>query len=455
MFARSDFETLADILAALKGRFLLSLNDTPEVRENELIQGPAEMVESLLRPLDPTQSVSEIVEKVAQTVDAEICSLWLVDHSESELRLADGYGFNMDERGQTYALVDAQEGDEKCIDGITAWVAIRQRDFWANSWGELMRHPSWRGKWDTQQWKDKEFRCLYAVPLIRQGSTVGVLKVENSRRAAFFSNSDRAVCRIMASLIVLALNHGQHVRMRLISDIAHLMRSPIGQLPVNLHAIERELAKWEKNGKLRTDRIRQKIETIRRAASTVRVTSRTLTAHAQLATTISRPETTEVRRLKEVIETLVRDARGLAYDGVTIDFDVHPDVIQVELEMGVPDWTRFEIAVDNILHNAIKFSNPHNKVEVLLSAGPKPMPGIVRLTVRDKGVGISGEDLPLVCNPGFTRRAPKHPQSTGMGLATVKEIVDRLNWELKIESEVNHGTTVRISMPVQGARAVQ
>ncbi len=33
MFARSDFEVLADILAALKGRFLLSLNDTPEVRE--------------------------------------------------------------------------------------------------------------------------------------------------------------------------------------------------------------------------------------------------------------------------------------------------------------------------------------------------------------------------------------------------------------------------------------
>ena len=33
MFARSDFEVLADILAALKGRFLLSLNDTPEVRK--------------------------------------------------------------------------------------------------------------------------------------------------------------------------------------------------------------------------------------------------------------------------------------------------------------------------------------------------------------------------------------------------------------------------------------
>ena len=33
MFARSDFEALADILAALKGRFLLSLNDTPEARK--------------------------------------------------------------------------------------------------------------------------------------------------------------------------------------------------------------------------------------------------------------------------------------------------------------------------------------------------------------------------------------------------------------------------------------
>lgn len=32
LFARSDFEVLADQLARLKGRFLLSLNDVPEVR---------------------------------------------------------------------------------------------------------------------------------------------------------------------------------------------------------------------------------------------------------------------------------------------------------------------------------------------------------------------------------------------------------------------------------------
>ena len=32
MFARADFERLAEALAALRGRFILSLNDTPEVR---------------------------------------------------------------------------------------------------------------------------------------------------------------------------------------------------------------------------------------------------------------------------------------------------------------------------------------------------------------------------------------------------------------------------------------
>lgn len=33
MFARSDFETLADVLSQIKGKFIMSLNDTPEVRE--------------------------------------------------------------------------------------------------------------------------------------------------------------------------------------------------------------------------------------------------------------------------------------------------------------------------------------------------------------------------------------------------------------------------------------
>ncbi len=214
-----------------------------EKHEERLIQVPATLVAALLRPFDPRQQVSEIVKTVANTLHAEICSLWLVDPSGRQLRLADGFGFSTEARAeQVYYLPDPDVPD-KDIKGITAWVAVRKKPFWANSWEELKAHPSWQGQWDQYLWhnRNEAFRCLYAVPLLRQESVIGVLKVENRIGAAFFTESDRALCGVMASLIVLVLDLGQQLRTSLLSDLVHLIRSPIGQVPMNLSALEREI----------------------------------------------------------------------------------------------------------------------------------------------------------------------------------------------------------------------
>ncbi len=443
-FPEADRQTVremkADIALAVNFHILL---DTYAER---LIQVPAEMVAALLQPFEPQQLVSEIVKTVADSLHAEICSLWLVDPSRKELRMADGIGFPTEaRREQTYHLSDSNEPDEK-IDGITAWVAVRKRSFWANSWDDLKAHPSWRGKWDRAMWQDREqkFRCLYAAPLLRQDSIIGVLKVENRIGEAIFTATDRALCGIMASLIVLVLELGQQLRASVISEMAHLVRSPIGQVINNFDMVEREIKKFRLEGKLRPDRVEKYLNIIKKALLSAVMTSRELAAifkSTEYLKVITRSDQVELTKL---VEERITQIRPLLYNGIRIVEEISQDVKDCKVALDVTDSTRVRIAIDNILHNAIKYSNHGGVVRVSLSREDKR----ALLKIQDAGCGISKEDLHLIWEPNFSSRASDHPQSTGMGLTMVKQVFDRMGWEREVISSVNKGTTFKVKIPL-------
>ncbi len=416
-----------------------------ESNEKKLIQVPARMVAELLGPFETKQLVSEIVKTAAESLHAEICSLWLVDPSGRRLHLADGYGFSTEaRREQTYTLSSKDAPDDE-IDGITAWVAVRKKPFWANSGEELRAHPSWKGKWDDQIWKqrNKEFRCLYAVPLIRGDTVIGVLKVENRIGETFFTDSDRVLCEIMASLIVLVLDLGQQVRATLIADLVHIIRSPIGQVPMNLSGLEQEIQKLLQADPAKLDRVKNYLNLIKRALLAVNVTSKTLVAFAQKADDLTTGHQVQSVLLTDLVVQRVSEIKPLLSDEITIVTDFDKNVRNATVDLDVTDTTRLQIAIDNIVHNAIKYSMPNGIVKVKLTRSD----GDVILAIQDFGRGIPQDALPRIFEPGFTIRAPGHPQGTGMGLTTVKQILDRLGWKCEVSSEVSKGTTFRIMIP--------
>jgi len=416
-----------------------------EEREKLLIEMPAKMVAALLGPFDPKRLTTEILKAVADSMQAEICSLWRVDPGEKELRLADGLGFSTEARvQQTYYLAEPTVRDED-IDGITAWVAIRKKPFWANSWEELQAHPSWRGKWDRQMWHDrhKGFRCLYAVPLLRQNSVIGVLKVENRRGAMFFTDSDRALCGILANLIVL-LDLGQQIRAALLSDLVHLIRSPIGQVSMNLDGLEREIRKTQKGGTFHVDRAETYLDFIKKALLTINMNSRTLMAFVQKTERMAPPEDRRPVLLRAIVEECCKEIEPLLFSRISIQKHYAVSAQNTQVELDTIDRTSVQIAIDNILYNAVKYSKDGGIVEVLLEEADQQ----AILTIQDHGSGIAPEDLPRIWEPGFSRRAPGHPQGTGMGLSTVQRILDHLGWKPLVESRLGEGTVFHITIPL-------
>lgn len=144
---------------------------------------------------------------------------------------------------------------------------------------------------------------------------------------------------------------------------------------------------------------------------------------------------------------LVRSSVGvltpsLAQNRIRLDVDT-PD--------GLPtvdgDRSQLERVVLNLLTNAVKFSEPEGTVSVGLAAvqaGER-----VRLTVTDRGIGITPEEMPKLFTRFFRSEEARRRviQGTGLGLAVVKEIVDRHGGEISVRSEPAQGTTMTVLLP--------
>jgi signal transduction histidine kinase len=75
--------------------------------------------------------------------------------------------------------------------------------------------------------------------------------------------------------------------------------------------------------------------------------------------------------------------------------------------------------------------------------------------VEDSGGGISAKDLPHIFNRfyrGCGRRVDGH---AGLGLALVREVVERHSGSVEVQSRIGEGTTVTVTLPIKAPNAAQ
>ncbi|TML47218.1 MAG: HAMP domain-containing histidine kinase [Actinobacteria bacterium] len=116
----------------------------------------------------------------------------------------------------------------------------------------------------------------------------------------------------------------------------------------------------------------------------------------------------------------------------------------------VGDRTRLAQVLDNLVSNALKFTEAGGRVEVTLSSEDEH----VLLEVKDTGLGVSPEEQPLLFERFFrsSRATENAIPGTGLGLTITKAIVERHGGWITLESEGNVGTTVRVEIPTKAAR---
>ena len=180
----------------------------------------------------------------------------------------------------------------------------------------------------------------------------------------------------------------------------------------------------------------------------------------------------EVQRLNRVVSEVLDFARPIRFELAEASVNevcrasaaaawtgdghgrIHLD-LDPTLPAAVTDAERLRTALINILTNA------RHAVETAERSDNGPgvvLPGVVlttrrrgtdRLTivVRDRGIGITAEDMPHIFDPYFTTRRA----GTGLGLPISKNIIEGLGGTLSIASRRGEGTEIRIDLPLGAA----
>ena len=114
------------------------------------------------------------------------------------------------------------------------------------------------------------------------------------------------------------------------------------------------------------------------------------------------------------------------------------------------DEDLLNIALDNLINNAIKFSEPNGAITISAEDGNPGKGGdnSVRLIIRDEGIGISEENMnriekeEMFSTPGTGREF-----GTGLGLFLCRDLIKMNRGEMFIESKESKGTTVSVILP--------
>ena len=107
----------------------------------------------------------------------------------------------------------------------------------------------------------------------------------------------------------------------------------------------------------------------------------------------------------------------------------------------------FEQVLRNLLDNAVKYSPLGGPVTVAARVEADGQRMVI--SVSDQGIGIALEDQARIFSPSerVTRRETEKIWGTGLGLFIVKELVNLMEGEVWIESELNGGSTFFFSLP--------
>jgi signal transduction histidine kinase len=216
-----------------------------------------------------------------------------------------------------------------------------------------------------------------------------------------------------------------------LSTAAHELRTPLA----SIHGFSELLLKRDFDAATRRDLL----QTIHRQSTNLAGLVNELLDLARIEARADKDFRLEVQPLQPIVEATVR------YLLVPDD----PRPIGLKLAPVLPlvrvDAAKLEQALLNVLSNAYKYSPGGGGVELETFLGEGG--GEVGIAIRDRGIGMSAEEVGRVCERFFRADTSGAIPGTGLGMSLVKEIMEILGGRIVIDSHPGRGSTVTLWLP--------
>lgn len=227
-----------------------------------------------------------------------------------------------------------------------------------------------------------------------------------------------------------SVEKNQQLERRLTMDVAHELRTPLMAIQSTVEAIV--------DGVFEPD-----AERLGTVNAEVQRLSRLVDALLKLSRLESRstPMREEVINVGELIRPLVMSHEAFVNDaGLALEYDAEDEV------MVYGDRDMLRQATANLISNAVRYTPAPGTVSVKVRKGDI----MASISVRDTGIGLSPEECKMVFNRFWRAEESRERQSGGLGigLAVVKEIVDRHGGWIQVEGKKGEGACFTIHIPL-------
>ena len=228
----------------------------------------------------------------------------------------------------------------------------------------------------------------------------------------------------------------EQTRRDYVANVSHELRTPLTAMRALIEPLRDGLVKTEEQRQQIYDVVLRETMRLSRLVNDMLELSRLQSGTASLSRSVFAP----LPLFNLIHETYSAYAEDYQQ---TFVYDVPEDLPSV---WGNPDRTQQVLIV--LLDNAFKYT-PEGGV-VTLSACAEG--DVVRVRVRDTGVGIPAADLPHVFDRFYKVDKSHHSKGTGLGLAIAYEIMKHLGEEMSVTSEPGRGSCFTFTLHIaQGA----
>jgi len=221
------------------------------------------------------------------------------------------------------------------------------------------------------------------------------------------------------------------VRRDFVANISHELKTPIGALSILSEAVL----------EASDDPV-----AIKRFATRMQAEAKRLSDLVQEIINLSRIQDEDP--LKDATPVLISDLILQAIDESRLTAEsreIKIEFIKNSDSTILGDESQLEMAISNLIENAINYSP--NKTNVVISLSN--VAGLAEIKVKDQGIGISDENIERIFER-FYRVDPARSRATGgtgLGLSIVKHIITNHGGDITVWSEQGEGSTFTMRLP--------
>jgi len=376
---------------------------------------------SILGKEEINEIAFEISNSIANYLSTNDCIIYLIDKNSNNLERIASYN-----KSKSNDDINSLASDKKVIEEVA-----KTGDF------EIIYDTSKDQRYNLGE---KRMKSKITVPIINNGIIIGVIDAEHESKN-YFRKEHVVTIQTIANLVALQLKSALNLRERKKIEIKNeellkKLEKSNQELEEYAHIVSHDLksplrsiaalTSWIKSDNLEAfdEASLQNFEALDLTLETMENLISDVLKYSSLSTNVSENEPVD-------LDSLIKKLVNVLYvpENIEIDFLNKLPIIK-------GDKTKFQQLFQNLIGNAIKFSDKENG---FININVEDHNSFYKFTIEDNGIGIEKRDFESIFK--IFQSLKKAKNSSGIGLSIVKKIVDIYKGEVWLESEIGKGTT--------------